>query len=114
MQRSNSAQKKFQETLETYGGENAKKSIKILIEDPNLINLKPFTEYISKTWQDLFVPALMNLSCQAVNGNPKDTEEIAIAMSLMNLSFRIWDDIIDKTIIRQFKPTVVGKFDEFV
>ncbi len=106
------AQKKFQETLENYGGETAKKSIKILLEDPSLTKLKPYTEFISKTWRDPFVPALMSLSCQAVNGDPKDTEEVAIALSLMNLSFRIWDDIIDKTYNIRFKTTFVGKFGE--
>ena len=54
----------------------------------------------------------MNLSCQAVNGNPQDTAEVAIAMSLMNLSFRILDDIIDKTYSRKFLTTFVGKFGE--
>ena len=112
MKRPNKAQKKFQETLETYGGETAKKSIKILLEDPNLTKLKPYTEFISKTWRDPLVPALMNLSCKAVNGDHKDTEQVAIALSLMNLSFRLWDDIIDKTYNIRFKTTFVGKFGE--
>jgi len=33
-------------------------------------------------------------------------------MSLMNLSFYIWDDIIDKAPFKLFKPTLVGKFGE--
>lgn len=103
---------KIQEILEIYGGETSKKAIKSLLEDPDLIKLKPFTEYIAKTWRDPFVPALMNLSCKAVNGEPKETEEAAIALSLMNLSFRIWDDIIDKTYNTNFKATFVGKFGE--
>lgn len=112
MQKPNSAQKKFQEILDAYGGETSKKSIKILLEDPDLVNLKPFLKYISNTWRDPFVPTLINLSCQAVNGDPKDTEEVAIALSLMNLSFRIWDDIIDKTYNTRFKTTFVGEFGE--
>ena len=33
-------------------------------------------------------------------------------MSLMNLSFYIWDDIIDKAPLKLFKPTLFGKFGE--
>jgi geranylgeranyl diphosphate synthase type II len=33
-------------------------------------------------------------------------------MSLMNLSFYIWDDIIDKAPCKRFKPTLFGKFGE--
>ena len=33
-------------------------------------------------------------------------------MSLMNLSFFIWDDIIDKVKYKIFKPTLFGKFGE--
>ena len=110
MQKRMNAQEKFQKILETHGGETANKSIKILLEDPELTELKPLTEFISKNWRDPFVPAMINLSCQAVNGNPKNTEEIAIAVSLMNLGFQIWDDIVDNTYSRRFNTTFVGKF----
>jgi geranylgeranyl diphosphate synthase type I len=55
---------------------------------------------------------MINLGCQAVGGNPKDTQDSAIGVSLMNLSFRLWDDIIDETASRTIKKTFVGKFGE--
>jgi geranylgeranyl pyrophosphate synthase len=105
-----SAQEQFQEILETHGGATANISIQRLLKDPQLMNLQPFTEFVSKSWRDPFIPAMMSLGCQAVNGNPKATEEIAAAMSLMNLSFRLWDDVIDDTPKVAFRETFVGKF----
>ena len=99
-----------QNILETYGGETANKSARLLIEDSALSKMVDILDFTSKTWHDPFTPAMMNLSCQAVGGNPKATQEIAIAMSLMNFSFRTWDDIIDKTMDRKLKPTTVGKY----
>jgi geranylgeranyl pyrophosphate synthase len=55
---------------------------------------------------------MMSLSCKAVGGQPEETYEAALAMSLINLSFYIWDDIIDKAPLKLFKPTVFGKFGE--
>ena len=60
-----------------------------LIDDSALSKMMHILDFTSKTWRDPFTPAMMNLSCQAVGGNPRATQEIAIAMSLMNFSFRI-------------------------
>jgi geranylgeranyl pyrophosphate synthase len=104
------AKEQFQEILETNGGKTANKSIDYLLEDPKLTTLKCFTEFIAKNWRDCFIPTLISLGCQFVGGNPKETEEVAVSLSLMNLSFRIWDDIIDETFCRTLRPTFAGKF----
>jgi geranylgeranyl pyrophosphate synthase len=98
--------------LEDNGGIIANKARKILFDDPELRDLKRPLGFLSKTWRDPLTPALMGLSCEAVGGEAKETAEAALAMSLINLSFRIWDDIIDKTQLRSFKPTLYGKFGE--
>ncbi len=103
------AQYQIQKILETYGAETANESNKTLLEDPKLRKIKQFLKVVSKTWSDPFTPAMMHLSCKAVQGDPKETQEVAKAMSLMNLSFRTWDDIIDKTLYRKLRPTTVGK-----
>ena len=82
--------------LEDNGGFIADKARAILLSDSALKNLQPFTEFISKNWRDPLTPALMSLSCEAVGGQPDKTHDAGLAMSLMNLSFYIWDDIIDK------------------
>jgi geranylgeranyl pyrophosphate synthase len=98
--------------LEDNGGFIADKARTILLEDSALRDLQPPLEFISKNWRDPLTPALMSLSCAAVGGQPEKTREAALAMSLINLSFRIWDDIIDKAQLDLFKPTLYGKFGE--
>ncbi|MGD0204740.1 MAG: polyprenyl synthetase family protein [Candidatus Bathyarchaeia archaeon] len=83
----------------------------ILLEDPALQELRKPLEFISKNWRDI-TPALMSLSCEAVGGKPEETHDAALAMCLMNLSFTIWDDIVDNAKSKTFKPTVFGKFGQ--
>ncbi len=98
--------------LEDNGGFIADKARTILLEDSALRDLQPPLEFISKNWRDPLTPTMMSLSCEAVGGRPEETYEAALAMSLMNLSFYIWDDIIDKVPLKLFKPTLFGKFGE--
>jgi geranylgeranyl pyrophosphate synthase len=98
--------------LEDNGRTVADRASKILLEDTALKDLRSPLEFISKNWRDPLTPSMMALSCEAV-GEPADvTYEAALAMSLMNLSFYVWDDIIDKAPFKLFKPTLFGKFGE--
>jgi geranylgeranyl pyrophosphate synthase len=105
-----SASKKCHRILEENGGVIAEKSRTIMLNDPTLNELKEPLEFISKNWRDPLTPSLLALSCETVNGIAKDTNDVALAMSLMNLSFFIWDDIIDHSSGKLFKPTLSGKF----
>ena len=102
-------QQVFGKILEKYGGKIADTAKVILLDDPSLKELQEPLKFISNNWRDL-TPALMSLSCQAVGGNSEDTRDAALALSLMNLSFTIWDDIVDNAKFKAFKPTVFGKF----
>jgi geranylgeranyl pyrophosphate synthase len=106
------AKEQIQKILEDNGGKTADKTTNILLHDPTLKELKPELEFISKNWRDPLRPAMIKLACEAVEGKPQDTEEVAIAMSLMNLSFYLWDDIVDKAPCRLFNPTLFGRFGE--
>jgi geranylgeranyl diphosphate synthase type I len=97
--------------LEDKGGNVAEEAKLILLNDPALRDMKTPLEFISRNWHDPLRPALMALSCEAVGGEAGDTREIALAVSLMSLSFYLWDDIIDNAPSRLFKPTLYGKFD---
>lgn len=98
--------------LEDNGSFVADKSRTILLRDPALKNFRRPLEFISKNWRDPLTPAMMSLSCEAVGGQPGETYETALVMSLMNLGFYIWDDIVDKATSKSFKPTLFGKFGE--
>jgi len=100
--------------LEDHGGQVADKARRILLEDPELRDLGPPLKFISEKWRDPLTPALMSLSCEAVGGRPERTHDVALAMSLMNLSVYLWDDIIDKAPMKLFKPTLSGRFGEGV
>jgi geranylgeranyl pyrophosphate synthase len=102
-----------QKILEDNGAKVADKAKIVLLEDPRLKELHEPLEFISKNWRDL-TPALMSLSCEAVGGRPEETYDAALAMCLMNLSFTIWDDIVDNAKSKTFKPTVFGKFGQSI
>jgi geranylgeranyl pyrophosphate synthase len=96
--------------LEKNGGVVAEKSRSIMLNDPALTELKEPLEFISKTWRDPLTPTLMRLSCKSVGGQPKETNDTAIALSLINLSFFLWDDIIDQSSSKIFQSTLSGKY----
>lgn len=95
--------------MEDNGAAIANKASTILLEDPALTDLHDPLHFISKSWRDLS-PALISLSCKAVGGRPEETQNTALAINLMHLSFSIWDDIIDNTKSKSFRPTLLGKF----
>jgi geranylgeranyl pyrophosphate synthase len=112
MYEKNNIEERCRKILEDNGGVIADKSRTILLEDLALKDLRPPLEFISKNWRDPLTPAMMSLSCEAVGGQPTETHKAALALSLMNLSFHIWDDIIDKAQLKLFKLTLYGKFGE--
>jgi geranylgeranyl pyrophosphate synthase len=107
-----SKQELCRKILDENGGAVADRTRKTLLDDAALKDLSSPLEFLAETWRDPLVPAMMSLSCKAVGGDPEETHQTASAMSLINLSFRLWDDIIDKTRVRSFRPTLYGKFGE--
>ncbi len=107
-----SAKDQFCKILEYYGRATALEANKLLSEIKPQNNTAIIFDYISKTWLDQLTPAMMTLSCKAVGGQTKKTRQYAIALSLLNLSFKTWDDVIDKTSFRSLRTTTVGKFGE--
>jgi len=96
--------------LEDNGGMVADKARTILLEDPALKDLQLPLEFISKNWRNTLTPAMIRLSCKAVGGQPEETYDSALAMSLISLSLYVWDDMIDKARFKLFKPTLFEKF----
>jgi geranylgeranyl pyrophosphate synthase len=66
--------------------------------------------FMEESWYDAQHPALISLTCEAVGGNPNDTTQIGAAIVLLAGAADIHDDIIDKSKIKDSKPTVFGKF----
>jgi geranylgeranyl pyrophosphate synthase len=97
-------------TLEENGGQIAAQAKTTLLRDPALIELEEPLKFLSSSWRDPLTPGLIRLSCEAVGGSPEKTFSAALALCLMHQSFYIWDDIIDNSSFKMFKPTLSGKF----
>jgi geranylgeranyl pyrophosphate synthase len=99
--------------LEEKGGQIADRARTILLKEKSLEGLQKPLIHISENWRDPATPSLVILSCEAVGGEPNETTyQAALSMTLMSLSFTVWDDLVDKTIHKGFIPTVVGRFGE--
>jgi geranylgeranyl pyrophosphate synthase len=68
--------------------------------------------FMEESWYDVQHPALLSLACEAVGGDPDATIHVGAAMVLLAGAADIHDDIIDKSEIKESKPTVLGKFGE--
>ncbi len=82
----------------------------ILLEE---IQSKPLQEsmlYFISSWEDVVHPALLALSCEAVGGHPVTTKRIGSALALLAGGADVHDDIIDESILKYGKQTVLGKF----
>ena len=68
--------------------------------------------FMQESWYDVHHPALLSLACEAVGGNPKTTTHIGAAIVLLAGAADLHDDIIDRSEIKDSRPTVFGKFGE--
>ncbi len=56
-------------------------------------------------------PALLSMSCEAVGGDPEKTIPFGEAIVLISAAADIHDDVIDQSLIKGPKQTVLGKFN---
>jgi len=66
--------------------------------------------FIQENWQAIQHPALISLICEVVGGNPKETTAVGAAMILLAGAADIHDDIIDQSLTKGSKNTVLGEF----
>jgi geranylgeranyl pyrophosphate synthase len=73
--------------------------------------LRYFAEVTLKRPLPVF-PALISMSCEAVGGNSKLTIPFGEAIVMISAAADLHDDVIDHSLIKHGKPTVLGKFGE--
>ncbi|KUO41488.1 MAG: hypothetical protein AVW06_01275 [Hadesarchaea archaeon DG-33-1] len=61
-------------------------------------------------WHDILRPSLVSLACEAVGGNPSIMASTGGPLTLLSGATDIHDDIVDKTMIKEKRHTVPGKF----
>ena len=112
--------KKLMEQVQMLLSERGQKAFEIAKKTilQEKIKYEPMCEalhyFMKETWYDVQHPALISLTCEAVGGNPEAMTQIGAAMILLAGSADIHDDIIDKSEIKDSKPTVLGKFNKDV
>ncbi len=65
-------------------------------------------QYISK-WEDTTHPGLLAIACEAVGGNPRETVLLQAALSFIDATMDIHDDIIDESLTKKNTRTIYGK-----
>jgi geranylgeranyl pyrophosphate synthase len=66
--------------------------------------------FIEEVFKDITQPGLLSLYCEAVGGKPSETTQVGAAMVLLVGAADLHDDIIDGSVTKNQKPTVLGKF----
>jgi geranylgeranyl pyrophosphate synthase len=101
--------------LLTERGRNALENSKQVILQEK-IEYAPLREalryFMEEVWFDVLHPGLLSLSCEAVGGNPEETIHVGAALLLLAGGADIHDDVIDRSTIKNSKPTVFGKFGQ--
>jgi len=66
--------------------------------------------FIEQTWRNYQHPALLSLACESVGGKPEETTLVAASLVLLTGAADIHDDVIDNSLFKAGKKTVLGKF----
>ena len=95
--------------------ERGKKSLKeavasILQEKIECDETKEALSHFMSHWRDVVRPSLVSLACEAVGGDPSITVPIGKSLTLLSGATDIHDDIIDKTMVKGKRKTVLGEF----
>lgn len=75
---------------------------------------KNAVSYFASYWRDIVRPSLVSLAYEAVGGDSKNIAHIGESLTLLSGATDIHDDLIDKTMIKDNRDTVLGKFGEDV
>ncbi len=65
-------------------------------------------EDVKRYWRDLNRPILTSFSCEAVGGDPEMAEDAGLMFTLASSGFGIHDDILDRSLSKHLRMTVVG------
>jgi geranylgeranyl pyrophosphate synthase len=75
------------------------------VTNPKLVEA---LEDVKKYWKDFSRPALTSFSCEAVGGNPDMAENASLMFTLASSGFGIHDDILDKSLNKHLRMTILG------
>ena len=96
--------------LEHWGARATTRAAEILVKDIEAELLLEPLRGLAQHRRDLLRSALVTLSCAAVGGKATDALPAATAMVLEGYYLGVLDDIIDRSRIKLFRPTLSGKY----
>jgi len=105
---SEASQKELKELFRVRGANALKRFEQVIfsgIENPQLLSI---LEDVKEIWKDGYRPTLTSLSCEAVGGKSEDTTVVNLMIALAGAGIGIHDDIIDQSIIKRFRKTILG------
>jgi len=82
----------------------------VLREKIECVEAKEALSQFMSRWRDVVRPSLVSLACETVGGDPSITAPIGKSLTLLSGATDIHDDIIDKTMMKKKKKTVLGRF----
>jgi geranylgeranyl pyrophosphate synthase len=65
-------------------------------------------EDVKSYWRDFNRPALTSFSCEVVGGDPEMAENAALMFTLASSGFGIHDDILDRSLNKHLRMTILG------
>lgn len=77
------------------------------IENPRLSDV---IKHVKNNALDVYRPALIAFSCEAVGGKAEDTDIVSLMISLAGAGIGIHDDIIDNSKTKGFRRTILGRY----
>jgi geranylgeranyl pyrophosphate synthase len=107
------AAKKVRRIFKELGSQHLKNAmLSIKQEKIKCDETKNAVSYFASYWRDILRPSLVSLGCEAVGGDSMNVAHIGEALTLLSGATDIHDDLIDKTMIKENRDTVLGKFGE--
>ncbi len=65
-------------------------------------------EDVKNYWEDRLRPTLVALSFEAVGGRPRGADNLGLFATLLGAGIGIHDDVIDKSLTKHFRKTILG------
>ena len=75
------------------------------VSDPQLLSI---LHDVKAYWKDTFRPALTSFCCEAVGGKPEAADIVGLMITVVGAGLGIHDDIIDKSLNKHFRMTILG------
>ncbi len=86
----------------------------MLMEDYQSRLVRDAIRYYTSCWQTFTHPGIFCLACEAVGGDASSVSSVQGVMAMLAAAFDLHDDVIDESVLKQTRKTVLGRFGKEV